>query len=182
MTLAISQIRFTSARVAAVPDGDVRFEGVVEDEGLLADDVDACAPLLEIVFLDGDAVAGDRPAVRIVHAHQQRHDGRLARAELADERDELPALDVEGDVIKHLLVVVVQERDVVEGHLFDRPRRGGRRRPPCGAPVRPGTRTYGRSVGVGLPVCRNTCRSISHMGRAGTSQRGRSRARQARGP
>ena len=75
------------------------------------------------------------PAVDLVEAHQQVHEGRLAGPGRPDDGDRLAGLDDEVQVVDERRVGQVAERHALELDLApDRP--AGSRRPPCPGPPR----------------------------------------------
>ena len=120
-----------------------------------------------------DAVDRDRARRRLVEAAQQLHERRLARAVLADDRDDRSGGELEVDVVEHEAVGAgIAERDVFEadavvdalghgliGALVDSVARspratrgGGRRRARCRAGTRSRRRSRRRTATAGCPA------------------------------
>ena len=88
-----------STRIEA--ERDVVGQRVGEEERLLRHEADRAAEDRERDVAHVDAVDEDGAARRIVQPREQADERRLAGAGRADERDGLPRLDAQRDVIEH---------------------------------------------------------------------------------
>ena len=96
--------------------GDVRPQGVVEEEGLLGDEGDALAQGGEGQVADVPAIQGHPSPGHVVEARDQVQEGRLSPAGGADQGHDLPALHGQADARQDFGSLAVGEADVLEGH------------------------------------------------------------------
>ena len=105
---------------AGVPERDVLADRALEEPRVLEHHPDAGAELVAAHLRDVATVEADRTAVELVEPHDQVHEGGLARAGRADDRDRGAGLGDKVQVADEGLVRVVGEPDVVE---LDQPAR-----------------------------------------------------------
>lgn len=103
------------ARGCRMAEGDVRGDGVREEEVVLEDDADVRAERLHRKVVQRDAVEGDASGGRVVEARDEREQGGLAGAGGAGDGDGLAGLGDEGDVVQHGGAVTKTEGDMLEG-------------------------------------------------------------------
>ncbi len=97
--------------------GDVLGDGAGEEERLLEHDAELAAVGPEGHLPQGDAVDEDLALIGVVEPAEQVDDGALAGPALAHQAEHLALLDPEGDVLEHLLVLLVAEANVAVVHL-----------------------------------------------------------------
>src|SRR6266852_8197215 len=85
-------------------EADVGFDGAGEEKGILEDDAELAAQVLEIDFADVDAVEQDLAALNVVEAEKERDERGLAGAGVADDGESLAGLDAERDVAEDPIV------------------------------------------------------------------------------
>ena len=103
---------------------DVLGHGSREEQRLLLDEADLVAERAQREPADVDPVDQDTSCLRVVEAHDEADQRRLARAGWADDRDPLPRRDREADALQRLLARVVRKMDVLEGDGAARPSSG----------------------------------------------------------
>ena len=103
---------------------DVGLDRAVEQEGVLVDDRDHAADLLERQLAQVVAAEADRALDRIVEAQQQAHDRRLAAARRADHADALARRHREAETVMHQ----ARGAGIAEAHAFEREARRERLR------------------------------------------------------
>ncbi len=110
-------------------EGEVLAHGRREEERVLRDHADLAAQRVERHVAHVGAVDRHAPALDVVEARDQRRERRLPGAGVADQRDRLPGLELEVDVVQHRPRGVVAEGHALEADAA-RPRRAAR--PPPG--------------------------------------------------
>src|SRR5207244_2904379 len=100
-------------RVGA-PEGDVLAHRCGEQERVLRDNTDRATERDELQVAHVETVDENAAVRRIVEARQERGEGRLARAGVADQRDRPSRLDLEFDVLEYRPLRVVAEPDAFE--------------------------------------------------------------------
>ena len=88
-----------------------------EQPGVLEDHPDPVAEVMTGHRGDIDPVKGDPATVELVEPHDEVDQRGLPRPGRADDRDGLPRLDDEVEVLDERLGLVIRERDVLEAHL-----------------------------------------------------------------
>ena len=116
-------------RRAGAAVGDVVFDRVVEEHGILRDDADRRAHAVLAHRADVAPVDRDAPAGDVVEAEQEARQRALPRAGRTDDGDGMARRNGEAHVEQDLAVLLVAEVDVLEAHLAatDIERRGARR-------------------------------------------------------
>ncbi len=110
-------------------EGDVLADGGGEEGRLLQHDPDLLAQRLQRHVADVVAVDGDAAVGGVIEARDQVDDRGLARAGRAQQGDHLAGLGLQRDVVQHLMVAEVGERDILETDVaFDRGQWDGVRR------------------------------------------------------
>ena len=94
--------------------GEVFPDRAAEQERVLEDDAEFLTEIAGREAADVVAVDRDSPLLHVVEAAEQAHERRLARARAADDADHLPGRHRERHIVKHGLVAVIAERDVLE--------------------------------------------------------------------
>src|SRR5207302_4033834 len=86
-------------RVVRVGSGqhDVGAKRVVEEVGVLRDERDPLAKLVQLILTKVMAEQADHSRLRIPEAQEKAGDGRLSRAGRSDQRDRAAVLDPERD-------------------------------------------------------------------------------------
>src|SRR6266404_2439308 len=74
-------------------EAHVGFDGAGEEEGVLKNDAEQAAQVLEIDFADVDAVEQDLAALNVIEAKKERDQRGLAGAGVADDGEGLAGLD-----------------------------------------------------------------------------------------
>ena len=101
-------------------EADVGLERAGEKEGILQDDAELLAQILNVDRANVDAVEKDLPALNIVKAQQQRDQSGLAGAGMADDGEGLAWLDAERNIAENpvfvgrLRHVAVAEPDIAK--------------------------------------------------------------------
>src|SRR5258707_1451601 len=85
-------------------EADVGFDGAGEEEGVLKNDAEKAAQVLEIDFADVNAVEQDLAALNVVEAKEERDERGFAGAGVADDGEGLPGLHAEGDIAEDPIV------------------------------------------------------------------------------
>src|SRR4029077_10328468 len=75
-----------------------------EEEGVLKNDAEQAAEVLQIDFADVDAVEEDLAALNVVEAWEERDESGLSGASVADDGEGLAGLDAEGDITEDPIV------------------------------------------------------------------------------
>ncbi len=106
--------RLAAATIASrlalrVSVGDVIGDGVLEEDRLLDDHADLAAEAPELDVADVVAVDPDRPGIDVPEAREQVHQGGLAAAVGADQRDGFAVPDAEAHAVEHGGCPVVAE-------------------------------------------------------------------------
>ena len=114
-SIAASQLGF---RCFGPGEQDVGAQRVVEEIGVLRDQRDHAAQLVELVVLEVGAVQRDAAGVGIPEAQQQLRRRGLAGARGADQRDGLAGRDGDGDVGQR----AARLAGIGEAHAFERER------------------------------------------------------------
>ena len=70
-----------------------------------------------VILAHIDSVYRDLAPLHVVEAEQQVQNRAFARAGMADQRDRLALLRVEGDVLQHILARLIAERYILEAHV-----------------------------------------------------------------
>src|SRR5260370_5484954 len=85
-------------------EADVGFDGAGEEEGVVKNDAEKAAQVLEIDFADVNAVEQDLAALNVVEAKEERDERGFAGAGVADNGEGLAGLDAEGDIAEDPIV------------------------------------------------------------------------------
>ena len=101
-------------RGVGVGERDVGGDGVVEEQGVLEDDPDRAAQVVDAEPPEVDPVELDGAGVHVVEAGEQAGHGRLAGPGRAHEGDRGARLDGEVEAVEDRVGVVVAEADVGE--------------------------------------------------------------------
>jgi hypothetical protein len=96
-------------------DAHVLLEAQVVANEVLEDHADRVADVLEVVIAEVHAIQRDAAFGRVVETREQLGDGRLPCPVLADQRDALPRLQAEADVLERPPFAV----GVAEGNLLE---------------------------------------------------------------
>src|SRR5882762_2394700 len=105
---------------AGCAEADIRFDGAGEKKGILKDDAELAAQILELDEANVFAIKEDLTALDVVEAQQQGDQGGLAGAGVADDGESLAGLDAEGNIsedpvlIGGLWDISIAEPDVAE--------------------------------------------------------------------
>ena len=109
--------------------GDIVFDGVVEQHGVLGHHANGVAQAGQAELADIVPVDGDSPGIDVVEAKQQARERRLAGAGLADHGELFARRDGEVDTAQDLTFGVIAELHGLEADLGafggQRPRVGG---------------------------------------------------------
>ena len=97
-------------------EGDVLADGRREEEGILRDHANLTPQRRERHRANVGAVDRHRAHLDVVEARHERGEARLACSGVADQRDDLPRLELQVDGTQHRAVGVVAEGDVIERH------------------------------------------------------------------
>jgi len=103
-------------RGAGAPVADVLHDGAVEEPRILQDHAKQAAQIRAPEVLDVVPIHQNRAAVHIVEAHEQLDHGGLAGAGGSDDRDALPGVRVEGEVVDDDFIRAVAKAHVPEIH------------------------------------------------------------------
>ena len=93
------------------PEANVVSHGAGEEERVLQHHAVAPPQFGQVHVADVDAVDANRALLHVVEAQQQRDDGGLARAGVADDRDRVARIDGERNIAQHPVVVVHAQDD-----------------------------------------------------------------------
>ena len=110
----LGRLAYLSVRRLGLAEGDVVADRGGEEVGVLGDDADRAAQLIELQVAYIDALDEDRALLDVVEARHELRQRRLARAGAADDRDGRAGRDVEVDTRHDWTVPVVAKGDVVE--------------------------------------------------------------------
>ena len=110
----IRRLLYAGFVVSCVARGDVFPHGLVEQDGVLCDDADLVAQAGEGGLSDVDAVDSNAAGGDVVEAGDELYHGALACAGEPDQGDHFTAAHLEVEVVQHLLLAIVGERDPLE--------------------------------------------------------------------
>src|SRR5712664_2705800 len=85
-------------------EAHVGFDGAGEEEGVLKNDAEQAAQVLEIDFADVDAVEQDLAALNVIEAKKERDERGFAGAGVADDGEGLAGLDAERDITENPII------------------------------------------------------------------------------
>ncbi len=99
------------------PVGNIFANSSAEEDRLLEHDADLFAPAFQLDMPDIPAVNSDTPALHIEEARNHVRDGGFPSPARSHERNDLAALSLEGDSMKHLRLAIVAEVHLLEAHM-----------------------------------------------------------------
>src|SRR5262249_10227392 len=99
------------------PVGNIFANRRAEEDRLLEHDADLVAPAFQLDLPDITAVNRDAPILDVKKARNEVRDGGFPRTAGPHERDDLAALSLEGDPMKHLDLPIVAEVHLLEAQI-----------------------------------------------------------------
>src|SRR4029077_7263606 len=100
-----------------IADAQILGDRAVEQKRLLKDHADIASEARELHAAGVAAVDADLSRLRVVDSIEQGKRRRFAGAGASDQRNGLPGLRLEGEVLNGRQFTVIREGDAVEGHL-----------------------------------------------------------------